>query len=140
MSQIIVIVVIILAPFVAGYLGALMERSGVSIGRPAYLLRLVVFWGAVYVVSYYGGAYVFALGMGGWGPRTLAVAVGLGAFQCVAFWYTGLLMARRLNDIGTSRYRWLAALTGFPIIGLLVPLVLGFLPPAGSGRSKAEVG
>ncbi|MFC3676231.1 DUF805 domain-containing protein [Ferrovibrio xuzhouensis] len=140
MSQIIVIVVIIVAPFVAAWLGALMERSGISIARPAYLLRLVVLWVVVYGVSYYGGAHLFALGMGGWHPGTLAATVGLVVFQCVAFWYTGLLMARRLNDIGTPRYRWLAVLTGFPIIGLLVALVLGFLPPAGRGKPLAEVG
>jgi uncharacterized membrane protein YhaH (DUF805 family) len=114
------------APLVVCYFGARMERGG-RLSRVPYLIRLIVPWAIVLPMSYYAGRYMFVLGMGGSSGLMLLTA-GMVTIQCVAYWFTGLLMAKRLNDMGTAGYRWLAGLAGLPVIGLLIPLVIGFLP------------
>lgn len=127
MLPLVLVAITFLAPFPVCYLGARKVGGDAKIGRLSYLIRLVLPWAMVMTASYYMTKYMIAAG-GYSSSNSLAFAAGLIAFECAVYGYTGFLMARRLNDIGTERYRWLAIPTGFPMIGLLVPLVIGFLP------------
>lgn len=126
MLPIIFIALSTFAPLVVCYFGARMERGG-RLSRIPYLIRLIVPWAIVMLMSYYAERYMIVLGMGG-SSGLMPLAAGMVTIQCIAYWFTGSLMAKRLNDMGTAGYRWLAGLAGFPGIGLLIPLVIGFLP------------